>query len=229
MQDFTTSFLMVLQEAGASTAQYLPNMVAALAIFIIGALFARIIRGITVRVLDSLRLSNIFKMTPVEHLAHSDEIGKKIELGIASVVYWILMLIVIQTAVSVLGLTSLSVLLEKIVSYLPRIISAVLVLFLGVLLAGFVETIVKGALKTLDPRSGRAFGKVSSYLVMSFAVLVAISELGIARDFIMVLFVGFVMMIALGVGLAVGLGGKDLVKKILEKWYKDLKADIDKE
>lgn len=229
MQEFTTSLLVVLQEATTAVALYLPNMVAALVIFVIGAILARILRGVVVRVLDSLRLSSLFTKTPLEYLAQSDEVAKKIEHTVASIVYWLLMLVVIQSAVSVLGLASLSDLLEKILSYLPNVISAVLVLFLGVLLAGFVESMVKGALRTLDPRSGRAFGKISSYLVMSFAVLVAISELGIARDFIMVLFVGFVMMVALGLGLAVGLGGKDLVKKILEKWYKDLRKDIEKD
>ena len=61
--------------------------------------------------------------------------------------------------------------------------------------------------------------KVSSYLVMTLSVMAAISELGIASEFIMILFIGMVSALALGVGLAVGLGGKDLVSRLLEKWY----------
>jgi hypothetical protein len=68
----------------------------------------------------------------------------------------------------------------------------VLILFIGVLLAGLLESVVKGAIRSIDGRSARLFGKLSSYLVLVMAVMIALSELGIARDFILVLFTGFV-------------------------------------
>ena len=60
---------------------------------------------------------------------------------------------------------------------------------------------------------------------MVVTVLAAISELGIAQEFILIIFIGFVVMISLGFGLALGLGGKDLVSKILNDWYKKFKKD----
>ena len=97
-----------------------------------------------------------------------------------------------------------------------------MVLFIGVLLAGLVEGLLKGTLKSVDAKSARALGKVGSYLVVTIAIMIAISELGIAKEFIFVLFVGFVAMLSLGFGLALGLGGKNLVGKLLERWYDDI-------
>ena len=111
--------------------------------------------------------------------------------------------------------------LEKILSFIPNVISAILILFFATLLAGLVESLVKGSIRNIDPKTGRALGKISSYLVITIGILIGISELGIASEFILILFVGFVSAMALGLGLALGLGGQDLVKKLLDSYYKE--------
>ncbi len=61
---------------------------------------------------------------------------------------------------------------------------------------------------------------------MIFAILAAISELGIAANFINTLITGTIAMLSLGLGLALGLGSKDLVKEILTEWYSGIKKDL---
>ena len=80
----------------------------------------------------------------------------------------------------------------------------------------------------MDIKLGRLSGRLASYLVVIFAVMAAINELGIAQSLINTLFMGLVAMLALGFGLAIGLGAKDLVSEILNNWYKDLKKEIRK-
>jgi hypothetical protein len=135
------------------------------------------------------------------------------------------MLVVIHTAVSILGLASLTIILGKVLSFLPTVISAIIILFFGLLIAGVVESLVKGSVKSVDGKSSRLLGKISSYAVMTVTVLAAISELGIAQEFILILFIGFVVTISIGAGLAIGLGGKDLVSMALNDWYKKFKSD----
>jgi hypothetical protein len=216
-QSLSIIFLQTLSEFSI----YLPKIVASLAIFIVGTTIANAIRGLVVKGLDSLKISKILKDTPIEHFIKNAEVGKRIEQIIGAVVYWIIMLVIIQTSIAILGLTSLSHILERILSFVPNIISAVIIIFFGILLAGLVEGLVKGSIKSIDPKTGRALGKLSSYLVMTVAVLISISEIGIASEFILILFVGFIFAISLGFGLALGLGGKDLVKKLLDSYYKD--------
>lgn len=200
---------------------YIPRLLAALLVFIIGTAVANAIRHVVIKGLDAIKLSRALANTPVEHFIQNTEVSKRIEQIVGSVVYWLIMLVIIQTSIAILGLTSLSNILEKILAFVPHIISAVIILFFAVLLAGLVEGLVKGSVRSIDPKTGRIMGKIASYLVVTVGILIGISELGIASEFILILFVGFVGAVSLGLGLALGLGGQDLVKKLLEAYYKE--------
>ncbi|MEX0895348.1 MAG: hypothetical protein WDZ94_00220 [Patescibacteria group bacterium] len=223
MNDAYDSMMILSAEVLSQTAVYLPRIFAGLVIFIIGTTIAQLIRKVFVRFLDSIRVSKLLKETPFEQFLKNADITHKIEDFLGGIIYWLLMLVVIHTTVSVLGLESLAILLARVLSYLPSIIAAILILFIGLLVAGLLESIVKGAIRTIDGRSARFFGKLASYFVLVLAVMIALSELGIARDFILVLFTGIVAAAALAVGLAVGLGGQHVVKKLLDTWHASLK------
>ncbi|MDQ5950758.1 MAG: hypothetical protein QG639_34 [Patescibacteria group bacterium] len=221
--------LLVTTQSLSSMAVYLPRVFAALLILIIGAAVARLIKRGVVKLLEAVRVSSALKDTPVEVFLKNAELTTKIEEVLGSIVYWLLMLVVIHTTVSVLGLISLSVLLEKVLGYLPSVISAILILVIGLLMAGLVESLFKGSVKTIDGKSARLMGKFASYLVVILSVMMAISELGIAQEFILVLFVGFVSFLALGFGLALGLGGQHAVRSMLDDWYLKFKRETTEE
>ncbi len=208
----------------SDVAVFFPRLLGALLIFVIGSALANWVRAFFVKILEKVRVASMLKNTPVEHFLKNAELGHRVEDVIGSIFYWIVMLVIAQTSASVLGLESLTMLLDRVLGYLPSVISAILVLFIGVLLAGLVEGLLKGTLKSVNAKSARALGKVASYMVVTIAIMIAISELGIAKEFIFILFVGFVAMLSLGFGLALGLGGKGLVGKLLENWYSDISS-----
>jgi len=204
---------------------YLPKLLISMLVLVIGSALANTFRKVVIKLLETLRVSSAFSKTPVEHFLKDAEVGNKIEEIIGSVLYWLVMLVVIHTTVSILGLESLTIILGSVLAYLPTVVSAVIILFFGLLISGVVESLVKGAIKSVDGKSARLLGRISSYAVMTVTVLAAISELGIAKEFILILFIGFVVMLSLGCGLAIGLGGKDLVSMVLNDWYKQFKID----
>ncbi|MBU0975036.1 hypothetical protein KKD03_05040 [Patescibacteria group bacterium] len=204
---------------------YLPKLLISMLVLVIGSALANTFRKVVIKLLETLRVSSAFSKTPVEHFLKDAEVGNKIEEIIGSVLYWLVMLVVIHTTVSILGLESLTIILGSVVSYLPTVVSAIIILFFGLLISGVVESLVKGAIKSVDGKSARLLGRISSYAVMTVTVLAAISELGIAKEFILILFIGFVVMLSLGFGLAIGLGGKELVSMALSDWYKKFKSD----
>jgi hypothetical protein len=206
----------------AQISSYLPKILAALLVLIVGIIFAKIVRNVVARALGALRLSKVLEKTPVELFLKNDEIGNRLEDGVAGVVYWLLLFLVFHTTVSVLGLTPLSDLLDRVLLYIPHIFSALFIFILGVILAGVAETFVKGTLRSLDPHSARLFAKIASYLVVTVGGLAAVAELGIASQFILILFVGVVFAVSLGAGLALGLGGRNTVEKMLNNWQKQV-------
>jgi len=206
---------------------FFPNLIAALVVFLVGWIVAGWLRTITIKILETLRLSSLLQDTGVQHFLKKADITDKIEEAIGSIVKWLIILVFFIAAVNILGLSTVSQVLESILGYIPNVISAALILTIGVLISGFVESLVKGAIGSVDIKTGRLFGKIASYTIVVFASLAAISELRIAQAFINTIFTGFIAMLALGFGLAIGLGAKDLVSRVLNDWYERFRKDIE--
>lgn len=209
-----------------STFIFLPKLFGATLAIILGLVLGNWARTLIIKGLGALKLENLVKESKFKKFLEKAEITERLEELLGSFVKWIIVLIFFISATNILGLTTVSELLGNIISYIPNVLSAVIVLALGVLLAGFIESLVKGALASVDLQTSRLMGKIASYTVVTIATLAAFSELKIAAAFINTLFIGFVAMIALGFGLAIGLGGKELVSRILTDWYDQLKKEL---
>lgn len=191
----------------------------AVAIVLIGYGIAKLIEQAVIKGLESLRNSKMLEHSPVGEYTKQPDFAKQVESIISTIIYWLVMLVVFDTAATAAGFTALEKLFNRILSFVPDMIVAIIILVFGTLLAGFFETVVKNSVRSFDPRAGRLMGKVTSYVIMALAVMIAVSELGIAREYILVLFIGFVATLTIGIGVAVGLGGQHLVRDLLQNWY----------
>lgn len=218
-QPFYGDLATSLQFSSVTLASLGMRLLLALAIVLIGYGIAKLIQGAVVKGLESLRNSKLFERSPIGVYTKQPELAQQIEHVVSGIVFWLLMLVVFNTASSAAGFIALETLFSRILSYVPNVAVAIIILIIGTLLAGFFETIVKNSVRSFDPRAGRLMGKITSYVIMALAVMIAVSELGIAPEYIMVLFIGFVATLTIAVGLAVGLGGQHLVKDLLHNWY----------
>ena len=220
------AFLVALSNVISSIVSYIPNILAALLLLLAGILVGKWLRWFTIKILESIRLSKALKNSAVDKFLEKAEITTKVEHLIGNIVNWLVLLVFFIAATNLLGLTTVSNFLNNILGYIPNVISAALILMLGVLVAGFVESLVKGSLSQINVSTGRLVSKITSYMVMVFTILAAFAELDIASDLINTLFIGFVAILAIGFGLAFGLGSKELVAKVLDDWYKSLKKEL---
>jgi len=216
---FTTAASSVLSQI----ANALPVVFGALAIFVVGIFVSNWAKKITVVFLRTIKLDKLFKDTGIKKFLKKSQLPHGLEELLGQVIRWILLLIFFIATVNVLGLTSVSEVLVQILAYVPNVISATLILALGIFLAGILEGMVKGAMSSVSGRAARTLGKITSYTIVIFASLAAISELKIAEQFIQTLFTGVVATLTLALGLALGLGSKDTVSKMVKDWYKSSK------
>lgn len=207
---------------------FLPNVLAALIVLLVGIMIARWSKTVVIKTLEAIRFDKMFRNTQVTRFLQSADVTSKLEELIGSLVKWVIAITFFIASANIVGLTAISSLLSGILEYVPNVLSAVIVLALGILLAGLVEGLVKGALATVDLKTSRLMGKISSYIVVSIASLAALSELHIAQNFINILFIGIVSSLAIGIGLAVGLGSKELVSNLLSDWHSNLKKELKK-
>ncbi len=205
-----------------------PHVLGALLVAATGLIIGNWVKTITIKSLQMLRFENLIKDTKFKAFLIKAEVTDKVEEVIGGILKWLIVLTFFIAATNILGLTTVSNVLVGVLGYVPNIISAVIVMAIGVLLAGILEGVVKGALATVDLKTSRLMGKITSYTVVTITTLAAFSELKIASDFINILFIGFVAMLALGFGLAIGLGAKDVIGTALSDWYKELKKDLKK-
>jgi len=209
--------------AGASVLNrffgFLPSFFGALVIFLIGLVLAKWARTLVVKILGVVKLDKLLRKGGLDPFLAKADIRVKAEVFLGEVIRWLIILVFFIAGVNILGLTTVSVVLNGLLSYIPNIISAVLILTIGVLLAGLVESLIKSAINQVEPKTSRLLGKIASYLVVIVASLAAINELGIAQSLINTLFIGVIATLTLGIGLAIGLGAKDLVSKMLMDWY----------
>lgn len=216
----TTSYLAyVTAQTLAVISSFLPRLLAALILLGLGILLAKLVRQLLNRILQATNLSQLLNKTPLQLAFENQNVGDYLTRFIVGAVYWLLILLAIHASSTVLGLISVTLILEKVLNYVPQILSALVVLGFGMLLAGLVESVVKGAARGIGVHNALLLGKVASYAVVTIAALSSLSELGIAKEFITILFVGFVSSLSLAAALALGLGSKDTVHRLLSNWY----------
>lgn len=198
---------------------FIPVLLGALIIFLFGLVLGKWAKALIIKILAAVKLDQTLRKAGLDSYLNKADIRGKVEVFFGELVHWLIILVFSMAAVNVLGLTAVSAVLNSLLSYIPRIISAVLVLTIGVLLAGLVESLIKGAVSQVDIRISRMLAKIASYLVVVVSAMAAVNELGIAQSLINTLFIGVVATLSLGIGLAIGLGAKELVAKMLMDWY----------
>lgn len=197
----------------------LPIVFGAILVFSIGLVLAFWVKRLVVEFLKILKLQKISDQLGVETFLKKADIKLSATEILSTLVEWIIILVFFLTAVDILGLSVVSEVLARVLTYIPNILAASLILGAGYFLAGLVENLVRGALTSVDHELAKPVGKLARLFLLVVTFFAAVDQLQIARGFINTFFQGLTYTIVLVVGLSVGLGAKDLVSKILNDWY----------
>jgi len=197
---------------------YLPNLFGGLLILAIGLVLAEILRKILVSFFNFFRLELLIKKTKIA-TEREVKVWKEI---LAELLRWSVVILFLIPAVEVWGLSKVTVVLNQLLFYLPNVLVAVVIGFIGLIFANLVSDLVKHSVKTVGSTSANTLAALSKFSIVFFTVLIVMNQLGIAQDLIRILFTGIVAMLALAGGLSFGLGGKDIAREILEEFRKKL-------
>ncbi len=137
----------------------------------------------------------------------------------AEIVRWLIRLVFLNAAANVLGLTQISVLLNAIVLWIPNLVVAAVILLVTPLIARFVRGTIEVGAGEMGFTNGRTLGQLAYAAIVALDVIVAVNQIGIAANLVDIVFIGFVAALAIGFGLAFGLGGRDVAAQITQQWY----------
>lgn len=202
---------------------FIPNLVVALVIFIVGWIIGAGLGRIVEQVVNALRVDAALESAGVGRVL--SRAGFKLSSGrfLGVLVEWFFIIVFLVAALGVLHLDAVNTFLSDVVlGYLPQVIAAVLILLVAAVVAETADRVVAGSAKAAQLHAAGFLGKVARYAIWTFAILAALYQLQVATAFVQTLFTGVVIAFALAIGLAFGLGGQASAAKYLEHLQREI-------
>ena len=221
--DWTLVIMESVKEMLTRVGGFIPKLVGLMLILIIGWLIAKIIEAVIVRALKLVRLDTLAEKSGASNFLAKGGIKYTLSELIGVLIYWIVMLIVMITALNSMQWTVAAEVLNTVVSYIPSIIAAVFILVLGMFISTLLGTIIRTAASNAGITQARMLGQITQTVVIVFVVIIALQQLKIEIGIILKLINVVVAGICLALGLAFGLGCKDIAGKFTADTINNLK------
>jgi len=216
VQDWTTVTLQALQNLWQGFLNFIPKLIGAIVIFVIGWFIAVWVGKLVAEILRRLRVDKIFEKTKWEEALEKAEFKMKMSDFIGGIVKWVLVIVFLLAAVEILGLVQFAAFLRTIVAWLPNLVVAAAIFVVAVIIADIAEKLVKAIVGKMNVRYVNFVGSIVKWAIWIFAILAILAQLGVAPEIVQILIGGFVALIVISCSIAFGLGGKDLAREFLE-------------
>jgi small-conductance mechanosensitive channel len=207
---------------------FLPNLLTALVVLLIGFFLAWIVKLFVVRLFRWLKLDRAFAKAGIPEALQKMTVKDTPAKLVGRMFYWLVVIIFFVLALVVLKVPLVDELLQKLLLYLPNIFAAGLIVAIGYFLAHFLGRAVLIASVNAGLRTASFLSKGVKTVVMLFASVMALEQLGIGRSTVVATFAIVFGGGVLALALAFGLGGRDVARTFLEKQFKKDRPPDDK-
>lgn len=196
---------------------FLPNLIGALIVFIVGLVVAAGLGALVEKIFESMKLDAMLAKLGVNQYFERAGLRLRGARFLGQLVNWFLIVAFLLAASDILGMNALSLFLRDVLFYMPNILIAVLIMLSAVVLANFLRRVVTASVMSARLSAAHFLGTVAWWSVVVFGLLTALVQLNVAPAIINSLITGFIAMLALAGGLAFGLGGRDYAAHVLNK------------
>lgn len=223
LQVWQEAILSAWAQVGPGVAVALVTFLGAVVIFVVALVASHWLRQIIIEILRAVQLERLTSTAGLESFWKKADIKLTTSEIVGEFVRWIVILVGFIASVNVLGLSPVVDVLMQILGYVPRVFAAGLILAAGFVIARFVDHLIRGAMASIDHDAARPVGRLSYWTVLVLSFFAALSQLQVAQVLTDAVFQALSWATALALGLAIGLGTKDLISKILIDWYDKIK------
>jgi hypothetical protein len=217
--DWSQAMMTSLAAALAMFFAAIPKLLAFIVILVVGWFLASLAAKLVGGLLRTVRFNELSERSGFTGFIRNIGVSSDASGFLALLTKWFIRLIVLVVAFDALGLPAVSDVLRQMLLWLPNLAVGLVVLVLGGLAANAAAGVVRGAAASAGFNHPDGIANVARGAVWVFAIIVAVNQIGIAKELVNTLFMGTVALIVIALGLAFGLGGRDLAARLLDEWY----------
>lgn len=223
VQTWGQVLLQSFQDLWIGVVSFVPGLIVAILIFVIGWIVASIVGRVVAQVIGMLKLDTALRSAGLDSVMHRAGLELNSGVFLGQLVRWFIIVVFLIAALQIVGLTQVNEFLRDVVlGYLPNVIVAALILLVAGVLADTVQSVVTSSARAANVHSAGFLGSIARWSIWVLALITALAHLGIAPAFMQILFTGIVAMLALAGGLAFGLGGREAAGRYIEKLRSDI-------
>ena len=202
----------------------IPNLIGAILLLVIGWIIAGIVGKIVTRLLRVVHVDTVADRVGVNSFLVRS--GTKLRASdiVGEIVAWVIRLTFIEMAAEQLGMPQVSQIINQMLGFVPNIIVAMVILAAGAFLGQLLGGIVAGTASEAGLKNAKLLSRLASGAVVAFAIIAALNELNIAPIVINTLYIGIVAALAIALGLAFGLGGRDTAAQLTKSWMDNVNS-----
>jgi hypothetical protein len=198
--------------------RFLPAIAGALLLLLAGWLVGRVLAWLARRGIKAL-LARISRRDALRHAIDSSDTARQMPGLIAGFVFWAVFVFFTAAALETLGLPVVTASLSRLAYYLPNVLAALLMLFAGIIVAKLTGTAVTRAATGAGMAFASGLGAAARSAVIVIAAVVAVQQIGIRADLLIIIVAVVVGTTLAGAGLAFGLGARTAVSNIISSYY----------
>ena len=215
--DWTFVIMESVREMLTRVGIFIPKLIGLLLILIIGWLVAKFIEAFIVRSLKLIRLDTLAEKSGTSNFLAKGGIKYTLSELIGVLVYWLVVLMVFITALNAMQWTVAAEVLNVVVGYIPNVIISVFILVLGMFVSTLLSTVIRTVASNAGITQSRLLGQITQIVVIVFASVMALQQLKIETGIILNVINIVLAATGLALGLAFGLGCKEIAGKFVEE------------
>jgi hypothetical protein len=226
---YTEWSLSIIQPFLQNLVGFIANLLLAIVVFIIGYLISVGIGKLITEILKSIKFNKLFERDGWNKAFERAKIDVDAAGFIGAIFKWVFVVVSLLIAVDILQLTNFSNFLMKVLNYVPNVVVAVLVFVVAVVISDIVEKVVRATVERMKVGYGYIASSIVKWAIWIFTIFLILDQLLPASLLIKTLYTsivyGAIGALALGIGLAIGLGGKDVAGEIIRDMRNKMKEN----
>ena len=208
-------------------ALFLPKILALISFIVLGVVIGHAIKAVLQRLLKALRIDVLGERWGLQAALVKAGIKQPLSQIVGRLAFWIVFLVFLFMGVEALDLPATTGMMSQLLGFLPSVVAAGLLLLVGVLLANFFAEATLIATVNAQIQEARVIANLVRWGIFLLTAAMVLTQLGIAKEIVVVAFSIVFGGVVLALSIALGLGGRNIARDALERRWRKNKEEPD--